>query len=117
MAKDTAFSDSDWAPALKDASLLYVSLMGFVLALILMGVPYLAAGIGLGTNPSWQTLTISFLLLLTSGFLLVEAATDVFTKHSKILQTSPGRRWKPLTSALVLAVVTAGLGYSKATMG
>ena len=107
------FSNSEWSLALKDACLMYASIIGVLFALVLMGVPHLAQGFGLSIDPSWQTLMISFLSLLPSAYLIVEVLSDVFSKKSKIMQTPPGKRWKPLTAALVFLILIAILGYSK----
>ena len=112
MAKDS-FSTSAWAPALKDSALMFSALVSILFSLVLMGVPILAQGFGLGTDPSWQTITISLFSLIAGGYVLIEVLADVFSKNQKILQTPPGKRWKPLTSSLVLLLVVFGLMYSK----
>ena len=108
-----SFSDSQWSPAMKDASLTFTSLLAIVFSLALMGVPALENGLGLGTKPSWHTITIAVLLMLTAAYIIIEAVSDVFSKKSKILQSAPGTRWRFLTLLLVLALVTFGLMYAK----
>jgi hypothetical protein len=116
MAND-AFSRSAWAPALKDSALILSSFISILFSLLLMGVPILSRGLGLGVDPSWQTISISVLALVAGGYVLIEVLADVFTKNQKILQTPAGSRWKPLTSSLVLLLVIFGLMYSKALRG
>ena len=109
----TNFASSDWAPAMKDASLTYTSFMAILFSLALMGVPHLAQGFGFQVDPSWQTISVSVMVLLAAAYIIIEALSDVFTRKSKILQSAPGTRWRFLTSLLILVVLIFGLMYSK----
>lgn len=116
MAND-AFSTSAWAPALKDSALILSAFISIFFSMILMGVPIMAQGFGLGVDPSWQTISVALIALVVGAYVLIAVLSDVFSKNQRILQTPAGKRWKPLTCSLVLLVVIFGLMYSKALRG
>jgi uncharacterized membrane protein len=107
-------TSTDWAALLRDASLMFETIVALALALALFGVPLLSSGLGITAAGSWQSVSVAFVILAASGYVFIQIVSDLFDKGNRVLSPRlTGERWKAPLLLFLVVVLFIVLTYSK----
>jgi hypothetical protein len=104
-------SASTWNEIFQDSGLIFLTLTCLGLSLAMMGVPFLAALLGLNGQTSWHSAVASLVILGVAGYVLSPITSDVVNQERRILRSPVNDTYKVVVGGVGLWLACAGILY------